>query len=65
MQPFLEDISRVHTIFTGRNEVVAKVIFLHLFVILFTGWGRGSASVHAGMPPPCQGDPSPAKETPP
>ena len=22
---------------TGRNEVVAKVIFLHLFVILFTG----------------------------
>ena len=25
---------------TGRNEVVAKVIFLHLFVILFTG-GRG------------------------
>ena len=41
-------------IFTGRNEVVAKVIFLHLSVILFTG---GSASVHAGMPPPCQGDP--------
>ena len=26
-------------IFTGRNEVVAKVIFLHLFVILFTGGG--------------------------
>ena len=25
------------TIITGRNEVVAKVIFLHLFVILFTG----------------------------
>ena len=24
---------------TGRNEVVAKVIFLHLFVILFTGGG--------------------------
>ena len=25
---------------TGRNEVVEKVIFLHLFVILFTGgWG--------------------------
>ena len=36
-------------IFTGRNEVVAKVIFLHLSVILFTG---GSASVHAGIPPP-------------
>ena len=26
-------------IFTGRNEVLAKVIFLHLFVILFTGEG--------------------------
>ena len=37
-------------IVTGRNEVVAKVIFLHLFVILFTG--GGSASVHAGIPPP-------------
>ena len=30
------------------NEVWAKVIFLHLSVILFTG---GPASVHAGMPP--------------
>ena len=54
-------------IVTGRNEVVAKVIFLHLSVILFMG--EGSASVHAGIPPPlgadppCQGDP-PAKETP-
>ena len=28
----------------------AKVIFLHLFVILFTG--GGSASMHAGIPPP-------------
>ena len=28
---------RIIFIFTGRNEVVAKVIFLHLFVILFTG----------------------------
>ena len=26
-------------IFTGRNEVLAKVIFLHLSVILFTGGG--------------------------
>ena len=41
---------------TGRNEVVAKVIFLHLSVILFTG-GRGSASVHAGIPPPEQTPP--------
>ena len=37
-------------VFTGRNEVVAKVIFLHLSVILFTG--GVSASVHAGIPPP-------------
>ena len=28
-----------HIFITGRNEVVAKVIFLHLFVILFTGGG--------------------------
>ena len=27
------------TFITSRNEVVAKVIFLHLFVILFTGGG--------------------------
>ena len=33
---------------TDRNEVVAKVIFLHLSVILFTG--GVSASVHAGIP---------------
>ena len=43
-------------IFTGRNEVVAKVMFLLVSVILSTG---GSASRR----PPCQGDP-PAKETP-
>ena len=35
---------------TVRNEV-AKVMFLHLSVILFTGGGL-SASVHVGMPPP-------------
>ena len=40
------------SIVTGRNEVVAKVIFLHLLVILFTG--GGSALVHAGIPPPEQ-----------
>ena len=37
---------------TCRNEVVAKVIFLHLFVILFTG--GVSSSVHAGIPLPPQ-----------
>ena len=40
---------------------MAKVIFLHLSVILFTG---GSASFHAGIPTPREADP-PAKETPP
>ena len=39
-------------IITGRNEVVAKVIFLHLSVILFTGRGmhgeRGGACVAKG-----------------
>ena len=47
-------------IVTGCNEVVAKIIFLNLSVILFTG--GGSTSVHAGRPP-CQGDP-PAREIP-
>ena len=40
---------------SGRNEVVAKVMFLLVSVILLTG---GSASVHAGIPPP-------RKQTPP
>ena len=68
-------------IFTGRNEVVAKVIFLHLSVILFTGGlPQCMLGCHplprrppGGRPPrrrhPCQGDPlprrPPAKETPP
>ena len=37
---------------TGRNEVVAKVIFLHLCVILFTGgrvWGRPPGSTPPGQ----------------
>ena len=34
-------------IFTGRNEVLAKVIFLHVCVILFTGGG----STWPGTPP--------------
>ena len=47
---------------TCRNEVVAKVMFLQLCVILFR---VGSASGHAGIPStPHQGDP-PKKEAPP
>ena len=52
---------------TGRNEVVAKVIFLHLFVIMFTG-GGGSASVHTGIHPPGADPPGadyPPEQTPP
>ena len=49
-----------NVIFTGRNEVVAKVMFLLVSVILLTG---GSASVHAGIPPPQSRHP-PGADTP-
>ena len=52
---------------TGRNEVVAKVIFLHLFVVLFTGGGfclhacwdtpPGADNPPPGRPLPDQGAP--------
>ena len=48
-------------IITVRNEV-AKVMFLHVSVILSTG--GGSVSVHAGIPPPPNQGPSP-EQTPP
>ena len=53
---------------TGRNEVLAKVIFLHLFVILFTGgvW-QGEPPRHGDPPgpdPPTMENP-PAWRTPP
>ena len=51
----------VKRIITGRNEVVAKVMFLLVSVILSTRWG--SVSVHAGIPPPAKETP-PAKEIP-
>ena len=53
-------------VITGCNEVVAKVIFLHLSVIhsVHRG-GRGSASVHAGIPPPPQADTPIPDQTPP
>ena len=38
-------------IFTGRNEVLAKVIFLHVCVILFTGGGV-LAPNFGGVPAP-------------
>ena len=42
---------------------MAKVIFLHLSVILFTG--GGSASVHAGIPPQIKLHPARTRQTPP
>ena len=59
-------------LFTGRNEVLAKVIFLHLCVILFTGGGvpdqacppgtRHTPPDQAGTPPPDQaGTPLPPR----
>ena len=49
-------------IVTGRNEVVAKVIFLHLFVILFTG-KRCLPQCMLGYQPP--GVDTPQEQTPP
>ena len=41
----------IHALFiTGRNKVVAKVTFLHLFVILFTG-GMSEAAPREQTPP--------------
>ena len=49
---------------TGRNEVVAKVIFLHVCVILFTGGvsGQGEPPLRQGEPPP--GADPPGADTP-
>ena len=47
---------------TGRNEVVAKVIFLHLFVILFTGGLPGLPQCMLGYHPQGQ---TPRDQTPP
>ena len=49
---------------TGRNEVVAKVMFLQ--VCVWPQGGRVSASVHAGMPdPPTRQTPPDQADTPP
>ena len=61
-------ILRADLVFTGRNKVLAKVIFLHLSVILFTGGyltrhppplgpGRYTPPDQAGTPPPEQTPP--------
>ena len=43
---------KILNLVTGRNEVVAKVMFLQVSVCPRGGGGRVSASVHAGMPDP-------------
>ena len=50
-------------IFTGRNKVVAKVIFLHLSVILFTGGGVCLSACWDTTPPKSR-HPPPGKQTP-
>ena len=50
------------SLITGRNEVVAKVMFLLVSVILCTG--GVSASVHAGIPPPADTHSPPEQTTP-
>ena len=52
----------VYAFITGRNEVVAKVMFLLVSVILFTG--GGSSSAHARIPPPGKQTP-PQRQAPP
>ena len=46
---------------TGRNEVVAKVMFLHVSVILSTGGGSRQQHPY----PPGQGEPPQTRQTPP
>ena len=50
---YSETTKIVGEIITGRNEVLAKVIFLHLSVILFTGGsGKETPRLDGGTPPP-------------
>ena len=52
---------------TGRNEVVAKVMFLHMSVILFTGGVSRQCTPGSGRenPPGRQGEPPQTRQTPP
>ena len=55
----LQPIFEVTRLVTGRNEVVAKAMFLHVSVILSTGGG-----LQAGRTPPRQGGTPPEGEPP-
>ena len=50
---------------TGRNEVVAKVMFLHMSVILLTGGGSPETPPRTRENPPGPGRTPPTKENPP
>ena len=66
--PFVGVHMGMHVV-TSRNEIVAKVMFLHKSVILST-WGGGSPGRENPSipgrtpPPPDQADPPPGKQTP-
>ena len=56
-------------VITGRNEVVAKVMFLHVCVILFTSEGslgspQGRENPPVGRTPPDQAEPPDQADTP-
>ena len=53
-----------HIIITGRNEVVAKVMFLLVSVILLIGWGLPQCMLGYHPPPP-PGEDTPLEQTPP
>ena len=52
-------------IFTSRNEVVAKVMFLHVSVILLTGGVSGEPPRDQGEPPQTRHTPPGPRRTPP
>ena len=56
-------VSGVKTVFTGRNEVVAKVMFLLVSVILLTGEWVSCWDTSATRPPPPGAD-TPWEQTP-
>ena len=62
--PNIKNKHEFPNVITGRNEVVAKVMFLHVSVILLTGrvyreppWDQADTTTH--HPPPWQGEPPP------
>ena len=59
-------VIRISIIITGRNEVVAKVMFLHVCVILFTGGSLGRENPPLGREnPPGRESPPRTRQTPP